>query len=191
VGGQGARARPGRGARSPLRLGRRRLLGPSHFSPPRAAGARRELCLCWETAELGQGGIVLLRGRTGCEQADGPRGLVCIYLYGVGCEPPVTGCAGRASTYLYGDTAFTSILTQLASRCSGFSPLPSLEPSLEVALPGGFSRARLSRRTRGSGRPGSPDGMALRASRAPEACRRAWVSVGSSGARGAAGTRSV
>lgn len=66
---------------------------------------------------------MLLRGRTGCDQANGLLVLVCIYLYGVNSEPPVKGCVGRASTYVYRDPAFTSILTQLASRCSCFSPL--------------------------------------------------------------------
>lgn len=66
---------------------------------------------------------MLLCRRTGCDQANGLLVLVCIYLYGVNSEPPVKGCVGRASTYIYRDPAFTSILTQLASRCSCFSPL--------------------------------------------------------------------
>lgn len=68
---------------------------------------------------------MLLHGRTGCDQANGLLVLVCIYLYGVNFEAPMKGCIGRASTYIYGNMAFTSILTQLALRCSCFSPLPS------------------------------------------------------------------
>lgn len=68
---------------------------------------------------------MLLHGRTGCHQANGLLVLVCIYLYGVNSEPPVKGCIGQASTYIYGDPAFTSILTPLALRCSCFSPLSS------------------------------------------------------------------
>lgn len=68
---------------------------------------------------------MLLHGRTGCDQANGLRVLVCIYLYGVNSEPPLKGCAGRASTYIYGDAAFTSILTHSASGASRFFPLSS------------------------------------------------------------------
>lgn len=67
----------------------------------------------------------MLHRRTGCDQANGLLVLVCIYLYGVNFEPPTKGCVGQASTYIYGDMASTSILTQLASRCSCFSPLSS------------------------------------------------------------------
>lgn len=68
---------------------------------------------------------MLLHGRTGCHQANGLLVLVCIYLYGVNSEPPVKGCIGQASTYIYGDPAFTSILTPLALRCSCVSSLSS------------------------------------------------------------------
>lgn len=68
---------------------------------------------------------MLLHGRTGCHQANGLLVLVCIYLYGVNSEPLVKGCIGQASTYIYGDPAFTSILTPLALRCACFSLLSS------------------------------------------------------------------
>lgn len=48
--------------------------------------------ICCQSCEhtslkLVQGGIVSLHRRTGCHQANGLLGLVCIYLYGVNSEP--------------------------------------------------------------------------------------------------------
>lgn len=111
----------GPGARSQRQLSAAGSLGMSGRALGPLPCAARDVTPAWSCP----GGIMLLHGRTGCDQANGLRVLVCIYLYGVNSEPLLKGCAGRASTYIYGEAAFTSILTHSASRCSCFSPLPS------------------------------------------------------------------
>lgn len=44
---------------------------------------------------------MLLHGQTGCDQANGLLVLVCIYLYGVNCEPPLKGCVASKHLRLW------------------------------------------------------------------------------------------